>query len=80
MSKKKNVQTTLSEETYQKLITIAKKNDLTLKQILQNAIHQFIDFNSGINPQDPIFNLEPVAYGSKEVSEKIDSILYGEKN
>ena len=80
MSKKKNVQTTLSEETYQKLISIAKKNDLTLKQILQNAISQFIDFNSGINPQDPNFNLKPVSYGSKEVSEKIDSILYGEKN
>jgi hypothetical protein len=80
MSKKKNVQTTLSEETYQKLIGIAKKNDLTLKQILQNAITQFIDFNSGINPQDPIFNLKPVSYGSKEVSENVDSILYGEKN
>jgi len=80
MSKKKNVQTTLSEETYQKLVTIAKKNDLTLKQILQDAINQFIDLNSGINPQDPIFKLEPVSYGANEVSEKIDSILYGESN
>ena len=49
-----------------------KKNDLTLKQTLQNAIDQFIDFNSGINPQDPIFNLKAVSYGSEEVSEKID--------
>ena len=80
MPKKKNVQTTLSEETYQKLLNIAKKNDLTLKQTLQHAINQFIDLNAGINPQDPIFNLKPVSYGSKEVSEKIDSILYGESN
>ena len=80
MSKKKNVQTTLPEETYQKLVRLAKKNDLTLKQIVQDAIDQFIDLNSGINSQDPIFNLKPVPYGSKDVSEKIDSILYGEEN
>ena len=80
MTKNKNVQTTISKRTYNKLIKIAEKYDLTIKEVLKEAIDLWINLKSGINPNDPIFNLEPVSYGSKDVSEKIDSVLYGDDN
>ena len=80
MSKNKNVQTTIPEKTYNKLIKVAKKNKITIKQVLKDAIDLWINLKSGINPKDPIFDLPPVSYGSKDISEKIDLILYGEKN
>lgn len=80
MSKNKNVQTTISEKTYRRLYNIAKKHDISIKQATRDAIELWIDLKSGINPSDPIFNLTPVSYGSGDTSEKIDSILYGEKD
>ncbi|MHA1798087.1 MAG: hypothetical protein ACTSVY_06520 [Candidatus Helarchaeota archaeon] len=78
MSKIKNVQTTISEKTYNKLVKVARKNNISIKQVLREAIELWIDLKSSINPKDPIFNLTPISYGSKDVSEKIDSILYGD--
>lgn len=82
---RKVAQTELDPAEYSALAATAKRNKLTIKEALRKAAVQWVQDNSGINPNDPIFHLKPVAFRDRKgrvdrrASERIDEIVYGEE-
>ncbi len=82
---RKVAQTELDSEEYSALAATAKKNKLTIKEALRKAALQWVQENSGINPNDPIFHIRPVVFRDRKgrvdrrASEKVDEIVYGEE-
>ena len=76
---RKVAQTELEPKEYSALSTTAKKNHLSIKEALRQAVLQWIQERSGINPDDPIFRLKPVDWGkgTENASREVDETVYG---
>ena len=76
---RKVAQTELDPQEYSALAATAKKNKLTIKEALRKAALQWVHENSGINPNDPIFQIKPVDWGkgTENASKEVDKTLYG---
>ncbi len=76
---RKVAQTELDPQEYSALAATAKKNKLTIKEALRKAALQWVQENSGINPNDPIFRIKPVDWGkgTENASKEVDKTLYG---
>ncbi len=75
----KVVQTTLSEVEHKLLEEYAKKNSMSIKDVLREAVRTTLEGNT--NPNDPIFTCPPSSKwtGKKDhTSEEHDKVLYGE--
>ena len=75
----KIVQTTLTEAEHKLLEEYAKKNSMSIKQVLREAIKAIVEGN--VNFDDPIFTCPPSSKrtGKKDRgSEEHDKYLYGE--
>ena len=73
---KKIVQTILSQDEYKKLTETVKKLDISIREAVKEAVLKWTEENSGIEPKDPIFNLNPISYRDEKASTKVDEILY----
>ncbi len=71
-------QTELDPQEYSALAAAAKKNKLTIKEALRKAALQWVQENSGINPNDPIFRIKPVDWEkeTENSSKEVDNTLY----
>ncbi len=82
---RKVAQTELDADEYSALASVARKNKLTIKAALRKAALQWVQDNSGINPDDPIFHIKPVVFRDRRgkvdrrASERVDEIVYGEE-
>ncbi len=76
---RKVAQTELEPAEYSALARVAKKNKLTIKEALRKAALLWVEENSGINPNDPIFRAKPADWGkgTENSSKEVDKILYG---
>ncbi len=75
----KVVQTTVTEAEHKLLEEYAKRNSMSIKQVLREAIKATVEGN--VNPDDPIFTCAPSSKraGKKDRgSEEHDIYLYGE--
>jgi len=75
----KVVQTTLTEAEHKLLEEYAKRNSMSIKEVLREAVRATVEGN--INPNDPIFTCPPSSKrtGKKDNgSEDHDRYLYGE--
>ena len=75
----KVVQTTLTEAEHKLLEEYAKRNSISIKQVLREAVRATVEGN--VNPNDPIFTFPPSSKrtGKKDRgSEDHDKYLYGE--
>ncbi len=75
----KIVQTTLTEAEHKLLEEYAKKNSMSIKQVLRDAIKAKVEGN--VNHDDPIFTCPPSSkrMGKKDQgSQEHDKYLYGE--
>ena len=73
---KKIVQTILSQDEYKKLTETVKKLDISIREAVKEAVLKWTEEKSGIEPKDPIFNLNPISYRDKKASTKVDEMLY----
>ena len=71
------VQTELEPAEYSALTAIANKHKLTVKEALRKAALQWVEENSGINPNDPIFRTRAKDWGkgTENASKEVDKIL-----
>jgi len=74
---KKIVRITLDEIEYMRFQKASRRAKKTLEEAAREAIKRWTEETSGIFPEEPIFNLKPVSYKDRKVSEKHDAILYG---
>lgn len=76
---RKVAQTELEPGEYSALAATAKKNKLTIKEALRKAALQWVQENSGINPNDPIFRVKAADWGkgTENASREVDKTLYG---
>ena len=76
---RKVAQTELDPQEYSALAATVKKNKLTIKEALRKAALQWVQENSGLNPNDPIFSIKPVDWGkgTENASKEVDKTLYG---
>jgi hypothetical protein len=75
----KVVQTTVTEVEHKLLEEYARRNSMSIKQVLREAIKATVEGN--VNPDDPIFTCAPSSKrtGKKDRgSEEHDRYLYGE--
>lgn len=73
------VQTTLTEAEHKLLEEYAKKNSMSIKEVLRQAVRATVEGN--VNSSDPIFTCPPSSKrtGKKDSgSEDHDKLLYGE--
>ena len=76
----KIVQTTLSEAEHRMLEEYARRNSMSIKEVVRQAVRATVQGN--VNPDDPIFKCGPGSKktGKKDVgSEQHDKYLYGEE-
>jgi hypothetical protein len=75
----KVVQTTLTDTEHKLLEEYAKRNSMSIKEVLREAVRATVE--GGVNPNDPIFTCPP---SSKQTGKKDrgsvdhDKYLYGE--
>ena len=75
----KVVQTTLTEAEHKLLEEYAKRNSMSIKQVLREAVRATVE--GSFNPNDPIFTCPPSSKrtGKKDRgSENQEKYLYGE--
>ena len=75
----KVVQTTLTEAEHKLLEEYAKRNSMSIKDVLRKAVRTTLEGNT--DPNDPIFTCPPSSKrtGKKDhTSEEHDKYLYGE--
>ena len=75
----KVVQTTLSETEHKLLEEYAKRNSMSIKEVLREAIKATVE--SGVDQNDPVFTCPPSSKRTGKVdhgSEEHNRYLYGE--
>ncbi len=75
---RKVAQTDLDQQEYSALAATAKKNKLTIKEALRKAALRWVQENSGINPNDPIFRVKAVDWGTGTRRKKSTRLSMGE--
>jgi hypothetical protein len=75
----KVVQTTLTEAEHKLLEEYAKRNSMSIKEVLRQAVRATVEGN--VDPDDPIFTCLPSSKRTGKIdrgSEDHDKYLYGE--
>ncbi len=75
----KVVQTTVSEELHKRLLEIAKREGKSLKDVLREALEEWIIWRSGLEG-DSFINSEPLDFGVETDSSNIDEYIYSEES
>lgn len=75
--KTKVVQTELPLDLYGEFQEIARRENKKIKNAAREAIAEYVTGRRKFEANDPLFNMEPVAYKDEKASEDIDKILYG---
>lgn len=70
----KHVEAEVSEETYERLERIAEEEEWSFEETVVDALDEYARFH---NPDDPLFNFEPISGGEPVDVERIDEYLYG---
>jgi len=80
---RKVAQTELDPGEYQTLVKTAEKKGMTIKEALRQAVLMWVQEESGIDPNDPIFDIAlgrrkapDWGRGTEKASKEIDEILY----
>lgn len=60
---------------YKKLVEVSKSEKRSIKEIVREAIEDWLIWNEGI-VEDPFLNLKPVDFGVKTNAEVIEKVLY----
>ena len=89
---RKVAQTELEPQEYESLVTAAQKSGLSIKEALRQAALRWTAEESGIDPNDPIFDIalgrrKPLAVKlkgaalkrSQKASEEVDVAVYDEE-
>lgn len=71
----KVVQTTLSEEEYERLRGVAEEEGKSLKQVLRDAAGEYVAKHYAVDPEDPLFVAEAFE-GEETDAAETDSYLY----
>jgi len=71
----KVVQTTVSEELHKKLLEIAKKEGKSLKDVLREALEEWIIWRYALK-SDVFINSEPLDFGVETDSSNIEEYIY----
>jgi hypothetical protein len=81
---RKVAQTELAPSEYQTFAKIAEKKGLTIKEALRKAAQLWVQEESGIDPNDPIFDIaqrrrraQDWGKGTERASREVDETLYG---
>ncbi|HEW93991.1 hypothetical protein DRN87_05725 [Candidatus Geothermarchaeota archaeon] len=75
----KVVQTTVSEELHKRLLEIAKREGKSLKDVLREALEEWIIWRYGLE-DDSFINSEPLDFGVDTDSSNIDEYIYSEES
>ena len=75
----KVVQTTVSEELHKRLLEIAKREGKSLKDVLREALEEWIIWRYGLE-DDSFINSEPLDFGVDTDSSNIDEHIYSEES
>jgi len=75
----KVVQTTVSEELHKRLLEIAKRERKSLKDVLREALEEWIIWRYGLE-DDSFINSEPLDFGVDTDSSNIDEYIYSEES
>ena len=80
---RKVAQTELDPGEYQTLVKTAEKKGMTIKEALRQAVLMWVQEESGIDPNDPIFDIAlgrrkapDWGKGTENASKEIDETLY----
>ncbi|PYM67932.1 hypothetical protein E6H15_08820 [Candidatus Bathyarchaeota archaeon] len=80
---RKVAQTELEPSEYQTLAKTAEKKGLTIKEALRQAARLWVHEESGIDPNDPIFDIalgrrraKDWGKGTENASKEVDETLY----
>ncbi len=73
---RKIVQTVLEEAEYKEFRKASAKAKKSLREAAREAIQRWTEETAGISPDDPIFAIKPVSYGTSRASERHEKILY----
>jgi hypothetical protein len=83
---RKVAQTELEPEEYRELAKTAEKKGLTIKDALREAALRWTSEESGIDPNDPIFDIalgrrkpQDWGKGTEKTGKDHDKVLYGER-
>lgn len=74
----KIVQTELNEPEYPLLRKLGEKRKATLKSVVREAVIKYLDEESTVTSEDPIFGPPCSKTGAADGSIKHDKYLYGE--
>lgn len=80
----KVVQTEVTASLYERFAAAANAREMTIKEAVREAIAEFTYRNEPIDPDDPI--LAPLSGDAEttstddDASERVDEILYGERD
>jgi len=72
----KIVQTVVSKKLHEKILKIAKKEGKTIKEIVREALEEWIIWKMGME-EDTFLNSKPVDFGVETDSGKLEFLLYG---
>ena len=75
----KVVQTTVSEELHKRLLEIAKREGKSLKDVLREALEEWIIWRYGLEG-DSFINSEPLDFGVDTDSSNVDEYIYSEES
>lgn len=70
----RRVEVEVSEETYERLERVAEVEGWSIEETVSDALDEYARFH---NPDDPLFNFEPISGGEPVDVERIDEYLYG---
>jgi len=74
-AREKVVQTTLGREEYERLRDVAEEEGKSLKQVLRDALNQYVESHYGVDPEDPLFVAETFE-GEETDAADTDRYLY----
>ncbi len=75
--KKKVVQTEIPLTMYEDFVDVTKREKKKIKEVVREAIAEYIAKKNKFDPDDSLFRLKPVKYKDRKASENVDKILYG---
>ncbi|MHA1593885.1 MAG: ribbon-helix-helix protein, CopG family [Candidatus Baldrarchaeia archaeon] len=74
----KVVQTVVPDELHKKLVEISRKEGKSIKQIVREALEEWIAWKSEIK-DDAFLNFKPEDFGVETDSSRLEKVLYGEE-
>ncbi len=75
----KNIQTKLNDAELKDFEEICRREKLSKRQALQEAIKDWIKKKTGFDPEDPLFKDDPLSIEVKYDSSQVDEVVYKKK-